>query len=74
MPRTVLTEAQIRHVEQTVMDYLDKNFSISNSELRALVGIAYDQAIHFFNRMITEGKLLRTGRGVKTRYVLPKRQ
>src|SRR6266702_579383 len=51
MPPTRLPEEQIRHIEQTVMAYIDNNLSISNTALRALTGIKYDQATYFFNRM-----------------------
>src|SRR2546428_4129857 len=56
MPLTRLPEAHIRHIEQIVTAYLEKNPSISNTELRALTGIKYDQATYFFNRMLEEGK------------------
>jgi hypothetical protein len=55
MPPTRLPEAQIHHIEQIVITYLDKNPSISNTELRALADIRYDQATYFFNRMLEEG-------------------
>ncbi len=71
MPRSTLTEDQIRHVEQIAMRYLEKKLSINNKELRGLSGITYDQATYFFNRLLKEGKLLRTGRTAGTRYVRP---
>jgi predicted HTH transcriptional regulator len=71
MPPTRLPEEQIRRIEQKVMAYLDKNPSISNTELRVLTGIKYDQATYFFNRMLQEGKLLRTGRTSGIRYIRP---
>ena len=71
MPRSTLTEDQIRHVEQIAMRYLEKKLSINNKELRGLSGITYDQATYFFNRMLQEGRLLRTGRTAGTRYVRP---
>src|SRR2546425_11261952 len=71
MPPTRLPEEQIRHIEQTVMAYIDNNLSISNTALRALTGIKYDQATYFFNRMLHEGKLLRTGRTSGIRYIRP---
>jgi predicted HTH transcriptional regulator len=66
-----LPEAQIHHIEQTVTAYLDKHPSISNTELRALAGITYDQATDFFNRMLEAGKLRRTGRTAGIKYVRP---
>ena len=69
MPLTRLPEEQIRHIEQIVITYLEKNLSISNTELRALAGIKYDQATYFFNRMLEEGKLRRTGKTSAIRYV-----
>src|SRR5216683_3256135 len=62
MPRSTLTEDQIRHVEQIAMRYLEKHVSINNKALRGLSGITYDQATYFFNRMLKEGRLLRIGR------------
>ena len=59
MPPTRLSEEQIRHIEPLVVIYLDNHPSISNTELRALAAIRYDQATYFFNRMLEEGKLLR---------------
>jgi hypothetical protein len=69
MPRSTLTEDQIRHVEQIAMRYLEKHGSINNKALRGLSGITYDQATYFFNRMLQEGRLLRMGRTAGTRYV-----
>ena len=71
MPRSTLTEDQIRHAEQIAMRYLEKHVSINNKELRSLSGITYDQATYFFNCMLKEGRLLRTGRTAGTRYVRP---
>jgi len=71
MPPTRLSEEQIRHIEPLVVTYLDNHPSISNTDLRALAAIRYDQATYFFNRMLEEGKLLRTGRTSGIRYVRP---
>jgi hypothetical protein len=71
MPRSTLTDDQIRHVEQIAMRYLEKHLSINNRELRRLSDITYDQATYFFNRMLKAGRLLRTGRTAGTRYVRP---
>jgi hypothetical protein len=69
MPRSTLTEDQIRQVAQIAMRYLEQHGSINNKALRGLSGITYDQATYFFNRMRKEGRLLRTGRTAGTRYV-----
>jgi hypothetical protein len=71
MPRSTLTEDQVRHVAQIAMRYLEQHMSINNKALRGLSGITYDQATYFFNRMLQEGRLLRTGRTAGTRYVRP---
>ncbi len=71
MPRSTLTEDQVRHVAQIAMRYLEQHRSINNKALRGLSGITYDQATSFFNRMLQEGRLLRTGRTAGTRYVRP---
>ena len=71
MPRSTLTEDQICHVAQIAMHYLEQYMSINNKALRGLSGITYDQATYFFNRMLQEGRLLRTGRTAGTRYVRP---
>ena len=54
------------HMEQ----YLARNPSITNRELRALTGISYDQAITFFNAMIANGRLVRIGKSSGTKYRL----
>jgi predicted HTH transcriptional regulator len=71
MPSTRLPEAHIRRIERIVITYLAKNPSISNTELRALAGLRYDQATYFFNRMLEEGKLRRTGKTSGIKYVRP---
>ena len=71
MPRSTLTDDQIRHVEPIAMRYLEKHVSINNKALRGLSGITYDQATYFFNRMLEEGKLRRTGKTSGIRYVRP---
>ena len=48
MPPTRLSEEQIRHIEPLVVAYLDHHPSISNTDLRALAAIRYDQATYFF--------------------------
>src|SRR6185369_11903269 len=48
MPPTRLSEEQIRHIDPLVVTYLEKHPSISNTDLRALAAIRYDQATYFF--------------------------
>ena len=51
MPRSTLTEDQIRQVAQIAMRYLEQHGSINNKALRGRSGITYDPATYFFNRM-----------------------
>ena len=55
-----------------VLEYVEKNGSITNRQCRELLGIGYDQAISLFNIMIEGGELRRVGKTAGTRYVLPK--
>ena len=54
-----------------VIEYVEKNGSITNRQCRELLGIGYDQAISLFNTMIEDGQLVRVGKTAGTRYVLP---
>ena len=63
-----LTEEQIISVKAIAIDYLEREDHITNRILRAETGINYDQAIYFFNQMISSNVLTRIGRGSGTRY------
>ncbi len=50
-------------------DFMRKNGSIRNRELREAANIDYDQAILFFNRAIVAKRLFRQGSSSATHYV-----
>jgi len=70
--RTSLDDALYRKTLRAVMVHLSKEDRITNALLRELTGINYDQAIRFFNRAVTDGKIRRMGRASGTHYVLPR--
>ncbi|MBU6434076.1 MAG: hypothetical protein KJS98_12255, partial [Nitrospirae bacterium] len=65
-----LSEARFSECLEIVLAYLEAKPSIRNRDIRQATGITYDQAIHFFNRAISENLLLRKGAGSSTCYVL----
>ena len=69
---TRLSDLQFEECMGIALHYLKSNPFIRNRDIRAVAAIGYDQAIHFFNRAITEKRLTREGSGSGTRYVLPK--
>jgi len=69
---TKLSDSQFEECMAIALHYLKSNAFIRNRDIRAVGSIGYDQAIHFFNRVIAEKLLTREGSGSGTRYVLPK--
>jgi len=69
---TRLSKEKIKSVKILVQHYLQNNEYITNSMLRKISGITYDQAIHFFGEMIKEDLLDRIGTTSSTRYILKK--
>ncbi|MEN9283142.1 MAG: hypothetical protein RLZZ179_635 [Verrucomicrobiota bacterium] len=67
---TRLSDSQFEECMGISLHYLESNPFIRNRDIRAVASIGYDQAIHFFNRAIAEGRLARKGSGSGTRYVL----
>jgi len=72
--QTKLTDSQFEKCMGIALHYLKSNPFIRNRDIRAVGLIGYDQAIHFFNRAITEKRLTREGSGGGTQYVIPKRK
>lgn len=70
-PRTKLSDNEYLKCMEQTLGFLEIHASIRNKELRGVTGINYDQAIAFFNRSISEGRLLRMGHSSGTHYVLP---
>lgn len=70
-PRTKLSDKEYLSCMDEALAFLKAHASIRNRELRGVTGINYDQAIAFFNRAISEGRLLRMGHSSGTHYVLP---
>jgi len=67
-----LSEVRFLECLEIVLAYLEAKPCIRNRDIRQAAGITYDQAIHFFNRAISENLLLRLGSGSGTCYVLTK--
>lgn len=67
---TRLTDQQFETCWKTAKTFLATNSKIRNQQLRELTGIGYDQAIAFFNRAVTEKRLLRKGVSSGTHYLL----
>ena len=67
---TKLTDGQFESCWKTTKAFLSKNKTIRNQQLREITGIGYDQAIGFFNRAVSEKRLLRKGVSSGTHYVL----
>ena len=66
-----LPASEIERIRDTVLSYVIEGSSITNRQLRGLVGINYDQAIFFFNQMVLTDSLIRMGSYSATKYVLP---
>lgn len=67
---TKLKNEQFARCWKVAREFVVKNGSIRNKQLRKITGIGYDQAIDFFKRAVSEKHLLRQGSGGGTRYVL----
>jgi hypothetical protein len=67
---TKLTNEQYDRCWRVAEAFVRKNESIRNKQLREVVGIGYDQAIGFFNRAVSEKRLVRRGTSSGTHYVL----
>ncbi len=72
-PRTKLSQGELLQTQEVVLDYLKTHDTITNRALRQMTSVGYDQAVHFFNEMVSSGVLLRIGKGSGTKYVLPDR-
>lgn len=68
--RTKLTKDELKEIALVVNKYLSTNQFINNRTLRSLTGIGYDQAIHFFGKMVKEKRLEKIGQGSGTKYSL----
>jgi hypothetical protein len=71
---TALSDARFEECFKDALIYLETKPSIRNRDIRRISGIGYDQAIRFFNRAISEGRLIRQGSGSGTCYAPPPRQ
>lgn len=71
--RTQLSLETYRRCMAATREFLKKNGTIRNRQLRLATGIEYDQAITFFNRAIREKALIRQGHASGTYYTLAKR-
>lgn len=59
-------------MKDRVYKFIKKTGSINNRQCRELLGISYDQAIHFFNQMVENNELKREGKASATKYVISK--
>lgn len=69
--RTGLTDDEYRDALRKVLPFVAEEGRVTNSRVRWLTGLNYDQVIKLFNRAVEEGSLLRKGRAAGTHYVLP---
>jgi hypothetical protein len=70
--KTKLSKDEIDRISKFVLSYLMAHTSINNRTLRAITGIGYDQAIHFFGEMLKEGRIQKVGEKAGTKYILAK--
>jgi hypothetical protein len=70
---TTLTDQRFAECVAVARGILKTKPSIRNRDLRQFAGVGYDQAIHFFNRAISENLLVRQGSGSGTCYILLRR-
>ena len=69
--RTSLDDGQYAKALRSTLDFLRREEEVTNSKLRTLTGLNYDQAIKFFTRATGSGVLARRGVAGGTHYVLP---
>ena len=69
--RTLLDDEQYAKALHSTLDFLRREDRITNSKIRTLTGLNYDQAIKFFARATATGVLERRGVAAGTHYVLP---
>ena len=69
--RTLLSTAQYKAALPTALQYISRHGHVTNSVLRQLTSLNYDQVIKFFNRAVEEKVLIRQGRTGGTHYVRP---
>jgi predicted HTH transcriptional regulator len=67
--RSTLSDEAYERCLQIAVEYVARNQTIRNRQLREVTGISYDQAIYFFNRAIGSNRLVRKGTGSSTYYV-----
>jgi len=70
MTRSVLSDEEFELAKAIVLNYLRELPSITNREFRSLTRLSHDQGVGFFNRMVSEGHLSRTGKASGIKYVL----
>lgn len=69
--RTTVTDAEFEDALTKVRAHLAMHGAINNKELRRIAGFNFDQAIRFFKLATEAGVLVRVGKSVATKYVLP---
>lgn len=66
----ILNDEQYINCWKVAEAFLGKHGSIRNKQIREAAKINYDQAINFFNRALSEKRLIRLGVASGTHYVL----
>ncbi|MCX6083296.1 MAG: hypothetical protein NTW32_27525 [Chloroflexi bacterium] len=67
------TKFQVSNTDkQRIYEFIKQNGYVTNRQVRSLLNISYDQAIHLFNQMVENRDLIREGKTSSVRYVLPK--
>ena len=74
-PREIDADSEILDIplnddELQVISYLEKNKFINNSICRKELGFSKDRALRTFNGLVQKDKVVKTGAGSKTRYIL----
>lgn len=65
-----LNDEQYIRCWEVAESFIRENGSIRNKQIREAAKISYDQAISFFNRALSEKRLVRLGVASGTHYVL----
>ncbi len=65
-----LSAEEFTRARVLVYFYLAEHKFIANRDFRELTHHTYDQAVTFFNTMVAEGFLVRSGKTTSTRYSL----
>ena len=71
--KTEVLDIPLNEDEIKVISYLEKNKFINNSMCRKELGFSKDRALRTFNKLVQKDKVIKTGAGSKTGYILIER-